>query len=95
MGIAVGGRGVRVSTGPDVGSVVAEASTGPQPDGSVTYTIVLKQSGSFGPQPANWYVWTADGNGNPTSNPGFRVTTNNLNENDGNSCWFVNLDFAH
>ncbi len=86
---------VRVSTGPEAGSVVAEAITAPQSDGTWTYTIVLKAIGSFGATPAAWYVWTADANGKPTSDPNFTVTTNNLNPSDPNACWFVTLDFAH
>ncbi len=85
---------VRVSGSSDK-TVVAQDATHPQSDGSITYHIVLKANGSFGSSPATWYVWTADADGNPTSNPDFHITTNNLAANDGRACWYVTLDFAH
>ncbi len=86
---------VRVSTQPNRAAVVAEDATQVRPDGSLTYQIVLKRSGSFGPEPATWFVWTADANGDPSSDPGFSVRTNNLPPDNPSACWSPLVDFAH
>lgn len=82
---------VRVSTGPDVGSVVTSDTTKVQSDGSTTYTIVLSGNG---PRPGTWYVWAADGSGAPISDPHFSVQTNSLPPDNGGACWFPIVDFA-
>ncbi len=86
---------VRVAASADPQTVIARDTTRPRPDGTITFHIVLKARGSFGASPATWYVWTADEEGKPTSDPNFHVTTNNLPKGDRGSCWFVNVDFAH
>jgi hypothetical protein len=86
---------VRVSWAPNGGPAANDQTTGSQGDGSTTYTFVLKDSGSFGATPANWYVWVLDGNGNPASDPNAaHIVTNNLPDGDPNSCWFAIVDFT-
>ncbi len=82
---------VRVSTSPDMGTVVASSTTAGQSDGSTTYTIVLSTNGA---RVGTWYVWAADGSGAPISDPHFAVQINSLPDGPG-SCWFPIVDFVH
>ncbi|MBI5302458.1 MAG: hypothetical protein HY868_09990 [Chloroflexi bacterium] len=84
---------IRVSTSADVATVVDEQATRQQPDGAVNYTFVLRSLGAFA-QPSYWHVWTADSNGSPTSDPNFRIQTNNYPSENSQSCWFAVVDFV-
>ncbi len=86
---------IRVSWGPGDGAATDDQITGYQADGSNTYTFVLKESGSFGSTPANWYVWVVDSGGIALSDPNAgHIQTNNLPDGPG-SCWLAVLDFVN
>ncbi len=81
---------VRIATNADVATVVDEQLTRHQPDGSAAYNFVLA---ALGPMPGSWYIWVADANGNPASDPNFHIQTNNLPADNALSCWVANVDF--
>jgi hypothetical protein len=91
-GSSQAGARVRLSTSADIGTVVDEVFTRDQGDGIAAYTFVLKTIGAFDP-PAYWHVWVADGNGNPISDPHFRIQTNNYPFENPQTCWLAVVDF--
>jgi hypothetical protein len=84
---------VRVATSPDAATIVEEQSTRRQPDGSASYAFVLKTGGAYD-SPAMWYVWIADGAGNPISDPNFHFQTNNYSPDNPLACWLAVVDFV-
>ncbi len=86
--------GVRVAFsaspgGGDVYYVTSGSWSGKSPG---YYVHVIKPNGA---SPGTFYVWVADGSGNPLSDPhAGRVTTNSLGENDPASCWLAVVDFV-
>ena len=81
---------VRYATSPDVATVIEEQFT----RGAGEYSFTLKAIGSFGSQPAVWYVWVIDGAGNPLSDPNFHYSTNNYPASDARACWLAVVDFV-
>lgn len=81
---------VRYATSPDPATVVEEAFV----RGAAGYSFVLKAIGSFGAEPAVWYVWIIDGAGKALSDPNFHFSTNNYPPDDARACWLAVVDFV-
>lgn len=81
---------VRVATSPDPAAVVEETFA----RGASGYSFMLKAIGSFGSQPAVWYVWIVDGTGTALSDPNFHFSTNNYPPDDARACWLAVVDFV-
>lgn len=79
--------------GPGTGDVYYVVS-GTQGKSAGYYVHILH---SDGPRPGTFFVWIADGNGNPLSDPNAgRVTTNAItNPDDPASCWWAIMNFVH
>ncbi len=86
--------GTRVQLGLAPGSnVVQTLITGVGQSSPGHYTFVLRSQGAA---PGTYYVWIADANGKPLSDPNAgRVTTNNNpNGDDPLSCWQAKVSFG-
>jgi len=81
---------VRYATDPDVATIVEEQFT----RNGGEYAFTLKAIGSFGSQPAVWYVWIVDAAGTPISDPYFHFSTNNYPPGDPSACWLATVDFV-
>lgn len=88
--------GVRVAMGsgpgPSYGGVYYQ-TTGNQGKSDGYYVFIIRENGAA---PGNYYLWVADGSGNPLSDPNAgRVTTNDIKSGDDpNSCWRGVVDFV-
>ncbi len=89
--------GVRVAMGsgpgPTYGGVYYQ-TTGNQGKSDGYYVFVIRENGAA---PGNYWLWVADGNGTPLSDPNAgKITTNDIRSGDDpNSCWRGVVDFVH
>lgn len=88
--------GIRVALGSGPGPGTGDiyyVTSGTQGRSAGYYVHVIRANGAA---PGNYYVWVADSNGNPLSDPNAgRVTTNSIsNPDDPAACWLAVVDFV-
>ncbi len=89
------GMRVALSSGPGPGrGDIYYVTSGQQGRSDGYYLHVINANGAA---PGTYYVWVADANGNPLSDPNqAQVITNNIrNGDDPAACWRAVVDFVH